>query len=512
MADPHTKTSNQKRLSTRFLSRIIVSAASFSLIVTGCAVGPDFRRPDAPAATTYTATKLPEMTAAAPVKGGQAQRFNLTQDIPDQWWTIFQSPELDQLIRQALAGNPTLAAAGAALREAQEYYIAGRGSFFPSVDASASAIRQKSSGSASQQPTGTSPFTLYNASVSVSYALDVFGGMRRELESLQSQVEYQKFQLEGVYLTLTSTLVTTAVQEASLRSQIRSTRDILHAQEQQLAVVERQFQLGAVSLSDVLAQRTQLAQTRAALPPLEKALDQTRHQMAVLTGRVPGETTLPEFELDALKLPQDLPVTLPSELVRQRPDIRSSEALLHAASAEVGVATANLYPQITLSGSYGSKAIGTGTLFTSNSAFWSLGASLLQPVFRGGQLTAMRRAAIAAYDQSEARYRETTLLAFRDVADVLRALDADALSLKTQAEAESAARDALELARKQFALGAVSYLTLLNAQRTYQQVLIGLVQAQALRFADTAALFQALGGGWWNRSHHEDGAQSTPGK
>jgi len=486
-------------------------AGLVGLALAACAVGPDFHRPEAPKTNTYTAKALPEKTAAAPVAGGDAQRFVFGKDIPAQWWAVFHSDALDQLIRQALEDSPTLAAAQAALREAHENVRAEVGAaFFPAVDANASAERQKFSGAAFGQPGAKgSLFNLYNASVKVSYALDIFGGARRELETLQSQVDYQRFQLEGAYLTLTSNIVTTAVKEASLRAQILATQDILKVQGKQLDVVERQFQLGAVSRSDVLAQQTQLAQTRATLPPIEKDLAQTRHQLAVLVGRLPGEgAALPEFELDGLQLPQELPVSLPSSLVHQRPDIQASEALLHAASAQVGVATANLYPQITLTGNYGSETTRVGDLFQNGTSVWSLAAGLLQPVFHGGELIAKRSAAVAAYDQAAAQYRETVLQAFQNVADVLRALDADANTLKAQAEAEAAARATLDLTQKQFELGAVSYLSLLNAERQYQQTKISLVQAQAARFADTAALFQALGGGWWNRPQ-ADTAETT---
>jgi NodT family efflux transporter outer membrane factor (OMF) lipoprotein len=478
-------------------------AGLISLALAACAVGPNFRRPEAPKTNTYTAKALPQKTAAAPVAGGDAQRFVFGQDIPAQWWAIFHSDALDKLIRQALADSPTLAAAQAALREAHENVRAEVGAaFFPAIDANASAERQKFTGAAFGQ-LGGKPifFNLYNASVSVSYALDIFGGARRELQALQSQVDYQRFQLEGAYLTLTSNVVTTAVKEASLREQIRATLDILSAQEKQLDLVERQFGLGGVGLSDVLAQRTQLAQTCSTISPLEKELEQTRDQLAVLVGKLPSEgRTLPRFELSGLQLPQDLPVSLPSALVRQRPDVRASEALLHAASAQVGVATANLLPQITLTGSYGFESIKLSNLFTNSTNIWHIGAGLLQPVFHGGELIAKRSATVAAYDQAEAQYREIVLQAFRNVADVLHALDADARTLKAEAEAEAAAHATLDLTQKQFELGAVSYLSLLNAERQYQQAKISLVQAQAARFADTAALFQALGGGWWNRS------------
>jgi NodT family efflux transporter outer membrane factor (OMF) lipoprotein len=478
-----------------------VHVALVAAVLAGCAVGPDFRRPDPPSVSSYTADALPVTTAAAPVAGGMPQRFVSGEEISPLWWALFRSDALDRLIRQALADSPTLSAAQARLREAEENRRAQTGALYPRVDGNASVTRQKISGVSLGQVAGNSvTFTLYNASVNVSYALDLFGGTRRGVEALQAQVDYQRFQLEGAWLTLTANLATTAIQEGALRGQIRATREIVAAEEQQLALVERQFQLGGASRPDVLAQRAQLAQTRATLPPLEKQLAQTRHRLAVLAGRFPGETgTLPEFDLDELSLPQELPVSLPSSLARQRPDILAAEELLHAASAQVGVATANLYPQLTLTGGFGSEAFKGRDLFSGGWGVWNLGAGVLQPIFRGGELTAKRRAAIAAYDQAEALYRETVLSAFQNVADVLSALDRDAQALVTQAEAEGAARASLELARQRFDLGAASYLTLLNAERQHQQTRIGLVQAQATRFADTAALFQALGGGWWNR-------------
>ncbi len=469
--------------------------------LSGCMVGPDYKRPETPNPTGYTAAPMPDKTAASPVTGGEAQHFVNGRDIPAQWWSLFQSEPLDNLVRRAFADSPTLSAARARLREAEENLRAGEGALFPFVDASASATREKLSGAEFGTPGNNFHLTLYNASVNVSYALDIFGGTRRGIEALQSMVDYQRYQLEGSYLTITSNIVTSAVQEASLRAQIRASQEILAAEEKQLEIIEQQYNLGGISLSDVLAQRTQVAQTRTTLPPLMKQLDQTRHRIAVLTGGLPAEAgTAPEFDLDGLRMPQELPVSLPSSLARQRPDIRASEELLHAASAQVGVATADLYPKITLTGSYGSETNKLRKLFGNETSIWSLGADLLQPIFHGGQLNAKRRAAVAAYDQAAAQYRETVLLAFQDVADVLRALDADANTLRAQADAEAAARNTLELTQAQFRLGAVSYLSLLNAQQRYQQARIGLVQAQAARFADTAALFQALGGGWWNRA------------
>lgn len=474
----------------------------------GCAVGPDFRRPDPPAAASYTAESLPLETAAAPGVGGGTQRFVPGGDVPLRWWALFGSEALDRWIREALANNPTLGAAEATLRRAQELLRARSGELLPAVDGSLSASRLKPAGaSLGQAGAQINPFTLYNASVSVSYSLDLFGKTRRELEALRAQVDYQRFQREGAYLALTSNIVTAALQEASLRGQLNTTRDILATREEQLAILEKQFELGGIARTDVLAQRASLAQTRATVPPLEKRIAQTRHLLAVLAGRFPGNAPdLPEFDLETLRLPEELPVSLPSSLVRQRPDIRSAEEFLHAASATVGVATANLYPQITLSARYGTEAAQIGDLFRPGSAAWGIGASLLQPVFRGGELEAQRRAAIAGFDQAAALYRETVLQAFREVADVLRALEYDAMTLKAQAEAEAAAGETLAIAKRQVLLGATSYLSLLDAQRQYQQARILRVQAQASRYADTAALFQALGGGWWNGEHPPDGA------
>lgn len=479
------------------ISRLIISflvAAGF----TACAVGPDFRQPDAPDVNTYLPEELPTETAASPVLGGEARRFHFGEEIPAEWWTLFHSQALNEVICQALERNPTIDSARAALRQAQENYSAQAGAtLVPGVDANLSASRQKFSPAAFGQQGQGSIFSLYDASVNVSYALDIFGGIRRELEALQAQVDYRNFQLQAAFLALTSNIVTAAVNEASLRAQIRTTNEILSIQERELDLVELQFEIGSVSRSDVLAQKTQLARTRSTLPLIEKDLARTRHRLAVLSGVTPGEATLPEFYLEEFVLPTDLPVSLPSSLVRQRPDIMASEALLHAASAQVGVATANLYPRITLTGSYGSQAGQIGNLFESGTSIWNVAAGLMQPVFHGGELSARRRAAIAAYDQAAALYRETVLLAFQNVADVLRALDRDAANLKALVEVEETARSTFDLTQRQFELGAVGYLSLFNAEREYRQTLIDLVQAQAAQYADTAALFQALGGAWW---------------
>ena len=472
-----------------------------AMVVAGCSVGPNFQPPAPPAAAAsasgYTPTPVAAQTASAPGLGGASQHLNFGSEIPALWWQLFKSDPLDQLIRAALERSPNLAAAQAALRNSQETLSAQTGALLaPAVTGQFAAERERNT---SLTGPGLSTYNLYNASVNVTYPLDVFGANRRTLEGLAATVDYQRYQVETTYLTLVSNVVTTAIREASLRAQVQATLDVLALQEKQLRVVDAQFNAGAIAKSAVLQQRTQIAQTRATLPALDKSLAQTRHQLSVLAGQLPSEAGLPEFQLESLQLPAELPVTLPSELVRQRPDIRASEALLHQASAAVGVAVANQYPQINLSGSLGSGATRIGDLFKSGTELWDIAGSLTQPIFNGGALSARKRAAEAAYDQAEANYRSIVLSAFQNVADALRAIDSDAVALSTQADAEALARDTLDLSTRQYQLGAISYLALLDVQRSYQQTRIALVQAQAARYADTAALFQALGGGWWNR-------------
>jgi NodT family efflux transporter outer membrane factor (OMF) lipoprotein len=480
--------------------RSAILALAVCTTLAGCMVGPDFRRPDAPTTGTYTESPLPAQTASAPGQGGEAQRFVAGGDIPAQWWTLFKSEPLDGLVRDSLANNPTLAAAVATLRQARENYTAERGALlFPQVDGNLSATREKITEASLGLPGNAAQiFTLYNASINVSYALDAFGGNRRELEGLQALVDYQGFQLEGARLSLTANVVTTAIREAALRAQIKATQDILAAEEKQVELIEKQFQLGAVARLTLTTQRSQVEQTRALLPPLERELAKTRHQLAVLSGKVPSEAALPVFDLDVMTLPQELPVSVPSSLARQRPDIQASEALLHEASAQIGVATANEYPKINLTGSIGAESLQLHSLFA-GPAIWSIGAGLLQPLFHGGELEARRRAAVAGYEQAEAQYRQTVLLAFQNVADALRSLDADARALEAQTRATGFARETLDLTQRQYQLGGTGILALLIAQQQYQQQRLNLVITLATRYADTAALFQALGGGWWNR-------------
>jgi NodT family efflux transporter outer membrane factor (OMF) lipoprotein len=457
-----------------------------------------------PTISAYTAEPLPEQTASAEIAGGDAQRFLQDADVPAQWWTLFGSSALNDLVDQALKNNTDIAAAQATLRQFEQNYRATEGALFPQVDASGSAQRESDFRG--------SPFNLYNASVNVSYILDVFGGVRRSIEASGALVENQRFQLEATYLTLISNVLTTAILTASLSAQIAAINDIIAAQSQELDLLNQQFELGAVARGDVLQQQSQLAATQASLPPVQKQLIQARNLLSVLLGGTPAEIRVPNFELVDLKLPQELPLTVPSKLVEQRPDIRASEAVLHQASAQIGVATAAQFPAFDLSGGVSSSTSslrGAPAFFSPESFGWSLAASVAAPIFRGGTLEAQKRAAVFAYDRAHALYRGTVLNAFANVANVLTALQLDAETLRVQLYAEQTAEQSLEITQERFQAGAIAYLALLDAQRTYQQARIALVIAQANRYADTVALFQSLGGGWWNRQDIADAAEGA---
>lgn len=488
-----------------FYARLLTSL--LCILLYGCAVGPDFLSPRKAPLAPRSIVTVPDETVSAPIYGGEAQRFCKGLDIPAEWWTLFRSRPLDQLIREAISASPTIEAAEAALRQAEENRRARFGALFPKADAEFAATRRQITGGTFGQPDYPgSIYSLHNASVQVSYALDLFGGVRRGLEDLDAKIEFERFQLEAALLALSANIVTSAIREASVRERIRATREIIAADEEILAIVRKKSEIGSASLPDVLSQEARLASDRALLPQLEKELSETRHLLAVLAGKRPDEADgLPKFTFSDLKLPQDIPVSLSSELVRQRPDIRAAEEILRSANALVGVATAELYPRITLSGAYGSEATRLADLFSAGTTVWNLGAGVLQPLFHGGELAARRRAAIAAYDQAAARYRETVLAAFQDVADCLRALELDAKILVAKADAERTARDTLNLTKKQVEIGTSDWISLLDAQRVYEQNRMALVEARAARLADSAALFQALGGGWWNRRSEELG-------
>jgi len=446
----------------------------------------------APTVARFTEQPLPPETVSADIQGGDAQRFLEGADVPGQWWTLFGSEPINQLVQLALAGNPDIEAAQASLRQARENYRATAGGLQPQVDVGGGLQRER-------QINEGRTFDLFSASVDVSYAVDAFGGLRRGLEASGAVEENTRFELEATYLSLISNVVITAIRQASLRAQIASQMDIINAQQQQLDLLNQQFELGAVARGDVLQQQAQLAQTQATLPPLQREVEQARNQLALLLGRFPAEGQIPIIELTELTLPTELPLSVPSKLVEQRPDVRASEATLHQATALIGVADANLLPQFSLSGSLGSSA-GVFTEFLSfQNTVLQLAAGVTQPIFNGGTLRAQQRAAVAQFERAAAQYRSTVLSSFTDVANVLAALQRDAETLQVQLYAEETARQSLDITTERFQAGAIAYLALLDAQRTYQQARILLVIAQANRYEDTVALFTALGGGWWNR-------------
>ena len=479
---------------------LAVGCAAFAAGLSASSVGPDFVRPQAEAGAGYTPEKLAATTGAEGVTGGAAQRFLAGRDVPGQWWTLFHSKLVNAMIAEALRANPDIDAAQAALRQAREAGYADEGAFFPTVSGTISNTRERTSGDSIGQSGFSPTFTVATASLSVTYAPDVFGGVRRQVKSDQAQAEYERFQLEATYLTLTANVVNSAVTLASLRDQIAATESVIKSESDQLEVMNQRFELGAIAKSDVLNQEAALAQARATLPPLQKQLAQARNQLMAYLGRFPDQDKGEIFALAALRLPEKLPVSLPSKLVEQRPDVRAAEAQLHEASAKIGVAIANQLPQFSITGSLGSTATSLDKLLSPGTAVWSLGESVANTLFDGGALEHRKRAAIAAYDQSAAQYRRTVLNAFLDVANALRALQADADTLKAQAVAEKAAADSLDLSRRQYGVGAIDYSTLLTAQQTYANAVVTRVRAQASRYNDVVALFQALGGGWWNRA------------
>ena len=452
-------------------------------------------RPKGPQVERYTSQPGPASTMAA---DGQAQRFGVGAKVAADWWRLFESPQIDALVRQAIADNPSLQAAQAGLRQSEASLRAGYGVFYPQLDAGIGATRQKFSPAAFGQNFAGSIFNLYTLSATVSYALDVFGGERRAVEGLQAQADFQRYALLGTYLALSGNIVNTVVARAAYEAEIRATEEIIGMQREQIRITEAQVRANTVPYANLLSMQSQLAATEATLPPLRQRLDQAGHLLATLAGRTPAELALPDVDLAALKLPADLPLSLPSELVRQRPDVLASEAQLHAASANIGVATAAMLPRFTLSGSFGQNSNTVSTLAQSGSRVWGAGADVTAPLFHGGTLWSQRKAAMEAYQQAAANYRQAVLGAFEQVADTLRALEHDAEALDAQSRALDAAEQALRLLQANYEAGVASYLQVLVANTQYQQAKIGYLQARAQRLQDTGAFFLALGGGWWN--------------
>ncbi len=474
---------------------------AFLALANGCLVGPNYKPPAPPQVTGYTPAPPQETGSSTNVHGGEAQKFISGQDISGEWWTLFHSQPLNDLIARALKASPDIKAAQAALLVARENTLAQRGAYFPSASAGITADHSRTSNTISPATAnGALTYSLYTPQVSVSFVPDVFGLNRRTVESLAAQEQQARFALAATHITLTSNIVLAAIQEASFREQIATTRELIKVNTEMLRILQEQFAKGYVSRLDVAAQESQLAQVEATLPGLLKQLAQQRDQLVALSGGFP-DTDLPDqFSLSSLQLPRELPVSLPSKLVEQRPDVRQAESNLHAASAQIGVSIANRLPSITLTADAGSMSLIFGQLFGAGTSFWDFTGGVTQTVFDGGTLLHKERAAKGAYILASEQYRSTVITAFQNVADALNALQQDADGLKAATSARDAATATLDLTKKQYQSGYVNYLSLLSAEQGYQQAAMSLVQAQVNRYSDTAALFQSLGGGWWNRN------------
>lgn len=491
-------------------SRIRLSVFSLALLASGCALGPDFSTPAAPKTERYTSEALPGATVSVAVPGGAAQQFLAGRALPDRWWTLFKSPKLDALVEQALAASPTVVSAQAALRVAQENYRVERSNLVPKANATFDASRQKIDTATFGNPGGGGViYNLYNASVGVSYGLDLWGGTRRGIEAVRALAEFQQWQLEATYQTLIANVVTTAFREIEQRTLMVGQQLVIEQQEALLKITRARYDSGAIPRSELLSMEAQVATERAKLPGYRLAMTQAQNQLAVYLGKLPSEYVSAPFELDELTLPEELPMSLPSSLVRQRPDIRAAEATMHEASARVGIATANLLPQIALTAKFGTQASVIDQLFTGN--VWSIAGNITQPLFNAGELRAKRRAAFAELDQTAADYQQTVLDAFRNVADALRALETDAEYLQAQYSAADLSAQSLKLTESQYRLGSSSSLAVLDAQTRNTQARAGYIAARVARLSDTAALFQALGGGWATRNANAELPDGPPG-
>lgn len=461
----------------------------------GCAAGPDFVRPEPPKVELYT----DNMSIATIAADGQAQRIGPGTKMTTDWWRRFNSPKIDAVMIESLSNNPTLQAAQASLRRSRENLLAGYGVFYPQLDAGAGVSRQRVLQSAPNGVSAVNIFSLYTLAAGVSYALDIFGGERRAVEGLQAEVDFQRYMVLGTYLTQSANVVNTMIAQAAYREQIEATEQIIALQREQVEIADSQLSAGIVPYTSVLNLRSQLYATEAAIPLLKQRLSQAVHLLAVLVGKTPAEWASPEVLLTQdLTLPDDLPLTLPSDLVRRRPDILAAEAQLHSASASIGTATASMFPSFTLTGSYGMSGNSAENFFTNATNVWGLGANLSVPLLHGGSLWSRRQAAIEAYNQSQAVYRQTVLSAFAQVADVLRALEHDAEALQAQSQALNSAEEALQIVQANYRAGIANYLQMLVTDYQYRQAKIAYLQALAQRFQDTVALFVAMGGGWWN--------------
>jgi NodT family efflux transporter outer membrane factor (OMF) lipoprotein len=471
---------------------LIAVAVACALSLVGCAVGPEFERPAAPADDRYTAAPLQAHIGATNVD--DAQRLLFDQAPTREWWRRFQSAALDRIVQRAIDGNRTLASASYALAEAQELAAARSGARYPRIDGTAGVGREKYGAQFLGPLPKPPPFSYFSVGASISYSLDFTGGVGRSIEQQRALAEYRQHQLEAAELAVSGNAVLQILQIASLKAQIATIESLLERDRANLNLVEEAFEAGSVSRLDVVSAQTQLAGDATLLAPLRRDLSAARHALAVIVGSTPAASAVEDVDLADLTLPAELPVTIPSELAHRRPDILSAESQLHAATAAVGVATANLYPRIDLTGSTGQQANQIEDLLKNGSNVWSIAAGLVAPIFDGGTLRAERRAAVNAMQASAANYQQTVLEAFAQVADALDALGQGAESLRAQASAEAAARENVELTRQSYNAGQVGILEVLDAERRYQQARLGFVQARAQRYVDTAQLFLALGG------------------
>ncbi|MEI7612555.1 MAG: efflux transporter outer membrane subunit [Betaproteobacteria bacterium] len=506
----------------RFCCALVLACAS---VLSGCAAGPDFLRPLLPTSNSFSPSPLPETTVSTPVRGGEAQRFSAANEIKADWWKLFQSPQLDALIEKAFAAHPTIEAAQASLRAAQANVSAQRGFFFPTIQAGYSPSRTKLAGNlggnspgiqgdgseiktfqgtpASQG--GKAPYNgpvIYNfhtAQMTVGFVPDVFGINRRLVESLEAQARIQHFQLEAAYITLATNVVAAAIQEGLLRQQISITQEIIAANTQSVDLVSRQLKAGFASRLDLALQETALAQSKQLLPPLQKQFEQNRHLLRVLVGGVQDSEFPESFDLASLKLPQELPLSLPSQIVEQRPDVRAAEEQLHATTAQLGVAIANRLPQFAIDATWGGAASHFSQMFWNSGQLFNLAASITQTVFDGGTLKYRQRAMEEGVRQMAAQYQLTVITAFQNVADALYAVHSDAEAFSAAADVERSTKISMDLMRNQHTRGYIDRLALIGAEQNYRQAALNLAQAQAMRLGDTATLFQSLGGGWWNK-------------
>ncbi len=483
------------RIAATLATKLIPAVLGLGLAA--CAARPNWKAPASPAATAYRRGPQPRTTAVA---GGISQTFRTDGQIAADWYRLLGSDSLDRLVDQALTGSPTLAAAQARLEAAGHELDAASGARYPGVDIAAGASRNHANGAqiGISNPLFTNVFDLYTANVSVHYALDLAGRQTRAIEESAARVDYARDRLLGARLTLVDNVVIAALTIGAIDDEIAATRRIVATERNALEVARNRERLGAAQHIDVLRARSTLASTEASLPDLVKALTAARSRLAVLEGKTPQDFEAPAFSLADFTLPGQLPVSLPSSLVHQRPDILAAEANLHVASAAVGVATADLYPQITLSANFGQQGNAAGSMFDSPATVWSIGGSLLYPLFHGHELRNRRAAAVSRFDAAYADYRQAVLAAFAQVGNVLAALEQDARALRARDAALRSAHAGYTIVAVQYRAGAADYTDLLSSESAWQSALVAQLRARADRLQDTVALYQALGGGWWN--------------